>query len=147
MVCSLHWTLTRDDYPKASTKPNGKMSSTASGGTPGAGASSTVWERPSTPWPVPVAGESGVNGSFVTAKEEPGDFDACWDPEGVNLDALDPVLLDMSGRRVAQKARFGGELLPNVVEAGSGLSFVEFFQNERDTTRKGIVMINIGGEQ
>lgn len=88
-----------------------------------------------------------LNGSFVTAKEEPADFDGCWDPEGVDLDALDPVLLDMSDHRAAQKARFGGELLPNVVETASGLSFVEFFQNERDTSRKGIVMIRIGDHQ
>jgi len=26
-----------------------------------------------------------LNGSFVTAKDEPADFDACWDPEGVDL--------------------------------------------------------------
>lgn len=25
-----------------------------------------------------------VNGSFVTAKDEPGDFDACWDTDGVD---------------------------------------------------------------
>ena len=88
-----------------------------------------------------------LNGSFVTAKEEPADFDCCWDPDGVDLDALDPVLLDVSAGRAAQKSRFGGELLPNVVEAGSGLVFAEFFQNERDTTRKGIVVIRIGGAQ
>jgi hypothetical protein len=80
-----------------------------------------------------------------TDKEEPGDFDACWDTDGVDVDALDPALLDLSDRRAAMKARFGGELFPNVVEAGSGLSFAEFFQNERDTARKGIVVITIGG--
>lgn len=26
-----------------------------------------------------------LNGSFVTAKDEPGDFDACWDTDGVDL--------------------------------------------------------------
>jgi hypothetical protein len=82
-----------------------------------------------------------LNGSFVTAKDEPGDFDACWDTGGVDLDELDPVLLDLSDHRSAQKARFGGELFPNVVESHSGLSFAEFFQNERDTSRKGIVVI------
>jgi len=87
-----------------------------------------------------------LNGSFVTAKEEPGDFDGCWDTAGVDLDALDPVLLDLSNRRAAMNARFGGELFPNVVEAGSGLVFAEFFQNERDTGRKGIVVIAIGGQ-
>jgi hypothetical protein len=88
-----------------------------------------------------------LNGSFVTAKEEPADFDACWDSEGVDVDALDPVLLDLSNGRAAQKARFGGELFPNVVEATSGLSFSDFFQNERDTSRKGIVVLSIGDKQ
>ena len=82
-----------------------------------------------------------LNGSFVTAKDEPGDFDACWHTDEVDLDALDPVLLDLSNHRAAQKARFGGELFPNVIETQSGLSFAEFFQNERDTSRKGIVVI------
>ena len=85
-----------------------------------------------------------LNGSFVTAKDEPADFDACWDTDGVDLDVLDPVLLDLSGGRAAQKQRFGGELFPNVVETGSGLSFAEFFRNDRDTGRKGIVVLRIG---
>ena len=61
----------------------------------------------------------------------------------MDLDALDPVLLDLSNHRAAQKARFGGELFPNVVESQSGLSFAEFFKNERDTGRKGIVVIHL----
>lgn len=85
-----------------------------------------------------------LNGSFVTAKDEPADFDACWATDGVDLDALDPVLLDLSDGRAAQKARFGGELFPNVVESGSGLVFAEFFQNERDASRKGIVVLVLG---
>ncbi len=89
-----------------------------------------------------------LNGSFVTGKDEPGDFDACWDTGGVDLDALDPVLLDLSNHRASQKARFGGELFPNVVESQSGLSFAEFFQNDRDTSRKGIVVLHLSkGEQ
>ncbi len=62
---------------------------------------------------------------------------------GVDLDALDPVLLDLSDHRSAQKLRFGGELFPNVVETQSGLSFSEFFQSERDATRKEVVVINL----
>ncbi len=87
-----------------------------------------------------------LNGSFVTAKDEPGDFDACWETDHVDLDSLDPVFLDLSNHRSAQKARFGGELFPNVIESGSGLVFAEFFQNERDTGRKGIVIIDLGGQ-
>jgi len=86
-----------------------------------------------------------LNGSFVTAKDEPGDFDACWDTDGVDLDDVDPVLLDLSAGRAAQKRRFGGEFFPNVTEAGSGLVFAEFFQNERDGSHKGIVVMRLEG--
>lgn len=85
-----------------------------------------------------------IDGSFVTDKQRPNDFDACWDPAGVDLDALDPVLLDLAHPRAAQKARFGGELFPNVPEATSGSLFVEFFQTDRDTGgAKGIVAIDL----
>jgi len=86
-----------------------------------------------------------LNGSFVTTKDEPADFDACRDAEGVDLDALDPVFFDFASGRANQKARFGGELLPNLIEACSGLAFADFFQNERDGCRKGIVVMLIGG--
>jgi hypothetical protein len=65
------------------------------------------------------------------------------DPEGVDLDRLDPIFFDFADGRAAQKRRFGGEFFPNVVEAGSGLVFAEFFQNERDTGRKGVVVLDI----
>ena len=83
-----------------------------------------------------------INGSFVTTKDEPGDFDAVWDPSGVDMDALDPVLLDLSAGRVAQKRRFFGELFPDWVETGSGLVFSEFFQLDRVHGTKGIVVID-----
>ena len=85
-----------------------------------------------------------IDGSFVTDKGRPNDFDACWDPSGVDLDALDPVLLDLAHPRTAQKARYGGELFPNVVQAGGEVSFLEFFQTDRDTGGpKGIVAIDL----
>lgn len=83
-----------------------------------------------------------LNGSFVTSKEEPVDFDVAWDSADVDLDRLDPIFFEFAEGRRAQKRRFGGELLPNVVESGSGLVLTEFFQNERDTGRKGIVVID-----
>lgn len=86
-----------------------------------------------------------LNGSFVTAKDKPADFDACWDPDGVDLDALEPIFSDFANARANQKVRFGGELFPNVTETGSGLVFADFFKNERDGGRKGIVVLTIGG--
>jgi hypothetical protein len=85
-----------------------------------------------------------LNGSFVTAKDEPADFDACWSSDGVDLDSLDPIFFELEPGRASQKARFGGELFPNVLESASGLAFADFFQNERDGSRKGIVVINLG---
>lgn len=86
-----------------------------------------------------------VDGSFITAKEEPGDFDACWEPAGVDLDALDPTLLDFSEGRRSQKGRFGGEFFPADAAADpAGTSFLDFFQRERDTDQaKGIVKIDL----
>ena len=84
-----------------------------------------------------------LDGSFVTEKILPEDFDACWDPTGVDLDLLDPVLKDLSRKRRAQKAKYGGEFLPNVIEAGSGRFFVEFFQADRDGNAKGIIRVDV----
>jgi hypothetical protein len=81
-----------------------------------------------------------VDGSFVTSKEVPGDFDGCWDHDGVDFDALDPVLLDFGGHREAQKAKFEGEMF---IADAPGNRFLEFFQLDRDGRPKGIIQINL----
>ena len=87
-----------------------------------------------------------LDGSFVTAKEQPGDFDACWDMDGVDANEVDPVFFDFDDGRAAQKARFGGEFFPaKLPEGWSGKTFLEFFQSDRDTgSPKGIVGIDLG---
>lgn len=86
-----------------------------------------------------------IDGSFITAKEEPDDFDGCWDAVGVDASLLDPVLLDFAHPRTAQKERFGGELFPAADSADpeSGARFLDFFQRDRDGERKGIVRIDL----
>jgi hypothetical protein len=86
-----------------------------------------------------------LDGSFVTDKELPGDFDACWEASGVDPDLLDPVLLDFSDRRAAQKARYGGELFPAEVRAEpGGTRFLDYFQRDRSTGEaKGLVAIDL----
>jgi hypothetical protein len=85
-----------------------------------------------------------IDGSFVTAKLEPNDFDACWNPEGVNAKQLDPVLLDFSRKRAVMKAKYGGELflmtLPATLE---GKPFVTFFQEDRQGNPKGIIRMDL----
>ena len=89
-----------------------------------------------------------INGSFVTAKEVPSDFDGCWERTGMNLMLLfaaDPVLLTFANRRAAQKAKYFGELFPaNQVEGGTGLTFLNFFQKDKDTGNpKGILALDL----
>src|SRR5256885_3724265 len=60
-----------------------------------------------------------LDGSFVTSKEEPGDYDACWDVTGVAEGLLDPVLLDFSNGRAAQKSKFLGEFFPAQLPEGT----------------------------
>jgi uncharacterized protein DUF6932 len=85
-----------------------------------------------------------INGSFVTAKDVPGDFDACWDPAGVEVSLLDPVLLDFSNKRAAQKAKFGGELFLSSSWAAAGTVFLDFFQIDKATGEaKGIIAIDL----
>lgn len=88
-----------------------------------------------------------LDGSFVTQKSFPGDFDACWDPAGVDVSLLDPVFLDFTNRRAAQKARFRGELFLSTAPADArGTSFLRFFQIDKATGKpKGIVALDLGG--
>lgn len=90
-----------------------------------------------------------VDGSFVTAKQAPADFDACWEVTGVSVAQLDPVLLDFRESRQLQKAKFGGELFPAIWIANQrGTRFTDYFQLDSQTgERKGIVAIDPGGLQ
>ena len=67
-----------------------------------------------------------LDGSFVTAKELPGDFRA---------------------GRAAQRLRYGGELFPaNVAADLYGRTFLDYFQSHRkDGGAKGIVAIDLAG--
>ena len=85
-----------------------------------------------------------VDGSFVTAKSTPGDYDGCWEPKGVSLDKLDPVFLDFSNKRAAQKAKYGGEMFTAGSPAGpAGRTFLEFFQQDLEGNPKGIVAFSL----
>jgi hypothetical protein len=88
-----------------------------------------------------------LDGSFVTSKELPGDYDAAWDPMGVNLGFLrliEPVFFDFSNLRAAQKAKYLGEFFPATVPADAvGTTFYEFFQIDKNNGgMKGIVVLN-----
>jgi len=86
-----------------------------------------------------------IDGSFVTTKPQPGDFDACWAIEGVEPEKLDPVFLDFSRARAAQKARFLGEFFPaDLPEGLTGKTFLAFFQTDKETGEaKGILALDL----
>ncbi len=89
-----------------------------------------------------------VNGSFVTDRDEPGDIDVAWDPEGVDVDRLlelEPLFGDFADRRAAQKAKFGCEFFPSSFAADAvGNTFLEFFQIDKETeAQKGIVALDL----
>ena len=86
-----------------------------------------------------------IDGSFVTAKEIPNDFDCCWDIVGVNPALLDPVLLHLRNGRRAQKAKYMGDLFPaQIRDVNTGSTFIDFFQVDKEGNQKGIIAINLG---
>lgn len=85
-----------------------------------------------------------IDGSFVTSKVEPADFDACWDAEGVDFDLIDERLLTFDRGRATQKAAFLGELFIADARADpQGTIFRKFFQMDRDGRPKGILVVDL----
>ncbi len=85
-----------------------------------------------------------LDGSFVTEKELPQDYDGAWDPAGVDPDRLDPVLLDFSNGRAAMKSKYMGELFPATSMAAPGVLFRNFFLKDRNGLPKGVILIDLG---
>lgn len=89
-----------------------------------------------------------IDGSFVSAKPEPGDVDLLYSLNELDEDALldaEPVLEDFSDGRKAQKARFGGvECWPiEFTEASTGRAMLEFFAFDRDDQPKGLIELDL----
>lgn len=92
-----------------------------------------------------------IDGSFVTSKEYPGDFDSCWTYKDLRNDILErlvkenPIFIDLEPPRKKQKDVFGGEFMPAfLIEGNSGMSFLDFFQIDKETgLPKGIILLDI----
>ena len=85
-----------------------------------------------------------LDGSFVSAKALPADYDAAWETAGVDPDRLDPVLLDFDNRRAAMKAKYLGDLFPASAFAAPGVVYRDFFGTDRNGVDKGVVLIDLG---
>jgi len=89
-----------------------------------------------------------LDGSFITEKPTPSDFDGAWELHNVDLQrlhALEPVLFDFSNQRASQKRKYFGEFFPADMQEGrTGRTFVDFFQQDKDTgTAKGIIAVDL----
>ena len=89
-----------------------------------------------------------LDGSFVTTKSTPEDFDSCWELQGVDLPKLkgiEPVFFKFDNKRAAQKAKFLGEFFPAEYHATvHRKTFLEFFQTDRATgLAKGIIRVDV----
>jgi hypothetical protein len=85
-----------------------------------------------------------LDGSFVTGKPHPGDFDGCWEFTGVDPKLLDPVLLSFENKREAQKRKFHGEMFIAGFPGVPGTTFLEFFQVEKSSGNpKGIIRVRL----
>ncbi len=89
-----------------------------------------------------------LDGSFVTSKPNPDDFDVAWDASGVDPRLLDPIFwlpLFTHPPRTAQKRRFGGEFLLAHTSPDGRQTYVDYFQKRKEGGSKGIVVIHLGG--
>jgi hypothetical protein len=85
-----------------------------------------------------------LDGSYITDKPIPGDFDCCWDPTNVDPNKLDPVFLNFQNGRANQKAKYGGEFFPSSAKADGSHTYVEYFQIDKETgMKKGIICIHL----
>ena len=87
-----------------------------------------------------------IDGSFITNKINPKDFDACWEPGDVDLDYLRinaPRLFNYTDS-AAQKAKYKGEIFRADQPVGNyGLTSLDFFQRDREKNPKGIIAIDL----
>lgn len=89
-----------------------------------------------------------IDGSMVTDKLEPDDWDACFKGNGEvikQLYAIDAdLVLDDSAKRDRQKAKYKGELYPPYAQAERDVCYIDFFQRVKGCKRKkGIIKIEL----
>ncbi len=89
-----------------------------------------------------------LDGSFVSGKQQPNDYDLCWDPIGVHPERLDPILWEVQylrpPREKQQRVYRGDYFQASMIEGGTGRSFLDFFCiDKHNGQQKGIINIKL----
>lgn len=89
-----------------------------------------------------------LDGSFITNKEYPSDYDLAWSTEGLsndNISKIDPILLDIKQFKTEVKEKYLGDIFPaEIPEGNTGKRFRDFFQIDKNTGEdKGIIAISL----
>lgn len=87
-----------------------------------------------------------LNGSFITKKEMPGDYDLCWEPKGVDDSLIDPLFIltrHVLPPRKEQKAKYLGEILITVPHPAVFDTLSYFQIDDRTGDAKGILSIDL----
>lgn len=88
-----------------------------------------------------------LDGSFISNKVSPNDYDACWDTTHENREWVLNNVADtpLNSESEAQKECYGGEIYPAFVKAPllPGLTILEYFQRTKEGESKGIIMLKL----
>jgi hypothetical protein len=89
-----------------------------------------------------------VDGSFVTKKIMPSDYDLCWDDTGINLVNVSracPSLTDAGRKMEKIKKVYRGDVAPanNIADLKKGINFLGYFMEDKQGRAKGIIRISL----
>ncbi len=85
-----------------------------------------------------------IDGSFATDKKIPGDWDGVFCTAGLDWSKTDRLLRDVLANRAAIADKYRADLFPaDCVEASSGLTFLDFFQQDAEGRRKAIIVLDL----
>jgi hypothetical protein len=79
-----------------------------------------------------------LNGSYITNKLEPNDYDAVWEYEGVD-NTIDPLIRDGLDN-ITIKRKYGGDIFCHMPKY---FNYIEYFQTDWRGIPKGIIRIDL----
>ena len=85
-----------------------------------------------------------LDGSLVSTKAVPRDYDAAREMAGVDPDRLDSIFLDFGGGRAATKAKYPGDPFPASALAAPEALHRDFFRTGRNGVGADISPIGLG---